>query len=423
MSLEGAPGAVDAVVVGAGLAGLAAAKRLHESGRSVVVLEASDRVGGRVATDEIDGFRCDRGFQVVLTAYPELARQFDVDALRLGRFDPGALIWHRGRSHVVADPMRRPRSALVSARAPIGSVGDKLRLLRERRRWTRLPVVDLLKQPDMSTVDALRARGFAPTVIERFFRPLAGGIQLDPSLATSVRMFDTVMAMLARGDAALPADGMAALPAQLAGRLPVGTIRLGRRVDRLEGRRVHIAGHPPVDATAVIVATDQSPAAQLLGGRASGGKPVGCVYFAASTPPVPQRLLVLDADRSGPALNVAVVSKVAPSYAPAGQHLVVAATPGDVGDDLAERVKTQLRGWWGARVDTWRELVTYRIAEGQPFDRPPFSPKQSVTLGAGRFVCGDHRDTASIQGALFSGRRCGEAAAEYLAAVGPAQRR
>jgi hypothetical protein len=145
-------------------------------------------------------------------------------------------------------------------------------------------------------------------------------------------------------------------------------------------------------------------------------RPVGCVYFAADTAPTPHRLVVLDGDRSGPVMNVAVMSNVAPTYAPTGQHLIAAAMPGvvdaDGGLDVAAR--RQLRGWWGPQVDTWRHLRTYSIPHGQPDQSPPLHPKKSVSLGDDLFVCGDHRDTGSIQGALFSGRRCAESVLEHL---------
>jgi hypothetical protein len=143
---------------------------------------------------------------------------------------------------------------------------------------------------------------------------------------------------------------------------------------------------------------------------------VGCVYFDAAEAPVRDRLVVLDGEGAGPVLNAAVLSNVAPEYAPAGRHLVVAALPGVVTGDLETLARAQLRGWWGPRVDAWRHLRTYRIAHAGPEQRPPFAPKQRVDLGEGRFVCGDHRDTGSIQGAMYSGRRCGEAVAAWLAA-------
>ena len=416
---RGATGAVgpDVVVIGAGLAGLAAAGALHARGLDVLVLEASDRVGGRVRTDVVDGFLLDRGFQVVLTAYPELARQLDVRALDLREFDPGALVRHAGRNHVAGDPFRRPRRTLSTLVAPVGSPADKLRLLRDRRRWSSAPVPDLLRQRDVPTAVALAERGYGPTMVDRFFRPLAGGIQLDPHLGGSVRMFDTVMAMLTRGSAAVPAGGMGAIPAQLAAGLPRGAIRLDAPVVALDGGDVVLAGGERIAGRATVVAAEGPAAAELLGQPAVAGKSVGAVYFDVPVAPFDDPLILLDADRSGPALDVAVLSNVAPTYAPAGRHLLVAATPGDVGPQLEARVRTQLRRWWGGTVDTWRHLATYRIDHAQPADGPPFAPRRAVSLGSGRFVCGDHRDTPSIQGALYSGRRCGTAVADWLAAA------
>jgi phytoene dehydrogenase-like protein len=427
------PDRTDVVVVGAGLAGLAAARVLQEAGREVVVLEASDGVGGRVHTDVVDGFLLDRGFQVLLTAYPELERQLDVGALDLQAFAPGALVWLNGKGHVVSDPFRDPRHGLATAAAPIGSLGDKLRVARLRRRLTKADPRALLRGPDVPTLTALRGAGFSSRMIDRFFRPLLGGIQLDPTLETSARMFEVIFRTLATGGAAVPAAGMGTIPEQLAGRLRPGTVRCGQRVAAVERTSVWTVDGWQISAAAVIVATDGPQAARLVGLPEVGSKPVSCVYFAADRPPVPHKLVVLDGSGTGPALNVAVMSNVAPSYAPEGQALVAAACPGlldvpeslrprfdadSAADRLASSVRAQLREWWGPQVDTWRHLRTYTIAHGQPDQRPPFSPRQRVDLGAGRFVCGDHRDTASIQGALFSGRRCGEAVAEALSAAG-----
>ena len=192
----------DVIVVGAGLAGLSAARTLQAAGRRVRVLEASDGVGGRVRTDVVDGFRLDRGFQVLLTAYPEVQRSLDLPALRLQRFDPGASVYVGGRFHTVGDPFRQPSTALSTVMAPIGSVADKLRIARLRAQVRRGDVRELLRGHDVPTVEALRERGFSETMIDRFFRPLFGGIQLDPTLGTSARMFDVIFRMLASGDSA-----------------------------------------------------------------------------------------------------------------------------------------------------------------------------------------------------------------------------
>jgi phytoene dehydrogenase-like protein len=402
------------VVVGAGLAGLSCAVALHDAGIPVRVLEASDGVGGRVRTDRVDGFTLDRGFQVALTAYPEMHRQLDMDALDLRAFEPGALVWRNGRGSVVGDPFRRPGTTVATATAPIGSVVDKARIGLLRRRLRSVHPVRLLQGADTSTRDALVEAGFSDMIIERFFRPLVGGIQLDPELSDSRRMFDIIFRMLADGDSAVPATGMQSIPQQLADRLPGGTIQLDARVTSTTARSVTVADGDEVGAAAVVVATEGPAANLLLGIPPVPSKSVGAVYFDAPEPPSGGKYVVLDGTGRGPVLNVAVMSNVAPSYAPAGHHLVVAAMPGHIGPDIEELALAQLRSWWGPQVDTWRHLRSYRIAHGQPGQRPPFDPKQRVHLSDGRFVCGDHRDTASIQGAMFSGRRCGvEVAAAF----------
>jgi phytoene dehydrogenase-like protein len=406
----------DVIVVGAGLAGLSAARTLQAAGRRVRVLEASDGVGGRVRTDVVDGFRLDRGFQVLLTAYPEVQRSLDLPALRLQRFDPGASVYVGGRFHTVGDPFRQPSTALSTVMAPIGSVADKLRIARLRAQVRRGDVRELLRGHDVPTVEALRERGFSETMIDRFFRPLFGGIQLDPTLGTSARMFDVIFRMLASGDSAVPAEGMGAIPAQLAAGLAPGTVRLNTPVSAVDGTTVRLADGDTLRADAVVVATEGPAASQLLGLPSVGSKSAACVWFAAPSAPTAGKFVVLDGAASGPVLNVAVMSNVAPGYAPEGQHLVAAAIPSyDESADLHAAARAQLRGWWGPQVDGWRHLRTDRIPHGQPDQAPPLHPKRRVSLGGGLFVCGDHRDTGSIQGAMFSGRRCGEAVAAVTA--------
>jgi phytoene dehydrogenase-like protein len=404
---------VDVVVVGAGLAGLAAAKRLIAAGRSVLVLEASDGIGGRVRTDEVDGFHLDRGFQVLLTAYPELHRQLDVEALHLRRFDPGALVWCDRKLHLVGDPLRQPSSLVASALAPVGTIADKARLAALLLRLRRADPQTLLRGEDMSTMDALRADGFSERMIERFFRPLVGGIQLDAELTASRRMFDVVLHSLAVGSSAVPAAGMGAIPAQLAATLPEGTVRLSTPVASVSAGSVRTTAGETVSAAQVVVATEGPAAAELLGLPAVRSRPVACVWFAADDAPFRQRLIALDGARSGPALNVAVMSNVAPEYSSDGRAVIAAACPtvgadGVAPADLVGDVRSQLRAWFGPVTERWEHLRTHVIAHGQPDSAPAFSPKRRVSLGEGLFVCGDHRDTPSIQGALFSGRRCAD---------------
>jgi phytoene dehydrogenase-like protein len=324
-------------------------------------------------------------------------------------------VWRNGKGHAVSDPFRKPQTLAATAFAPIGSVFDKARIVLLRSRIMRRKPSSLLGGQDVSTDVALRAFGFSTKIINRFFRPLFGGIQLDPHLATSRRMFDVIFRSLSEGQSVLPSRGMQALPQQMASRLSEGTIYLNTRVSTIDGAKVTLATGESIAARAVVVATDGPTASTLLGIPAVESRKVGCVYFSADIPPTRSKLVVLDGTGNGPVLNVAVISNVAPSYAPADKHLIAAALPGITDGDLEAMSRQQLRSWWGPQVDGWKHLRTYVINHGGPEQKPPFSPKQRVDLGNGQFVCGDHRDTGSLQGAMYSGRRCGEAVVQSLA--------
>ncbi|RMH50505.1 MAG: FAD-dependent oxidoreductase [Bacteroidetes bacterium] len=417
----------DVLIVGAGLAGLACARHLDRRGHSFVLLDAADAVGGRVRTDEVDGFLLDRGFQVLLTAYPEAQALLDYDLLGLRSFYDGALVYVGGRLHRVADPIRRPLAAAATLLAPVGTLEDKLRVARLRAALLRGSLTDLFDREETTTLDALRRRwGFSDRMIDRFFRPFFGGIFFDRDLTASSRMFEFVFRMFAEGRAALPAGGMEAIPRQLAAPLPPEAIRLNTRVRHVEPGRVTLDDGTTLEAPAVVVATEAPAAAALLGERAAirptAYRSTTCLYFSAETPPVPEGVLILDGEGTGPVNNVSVLTNVAPTYGPVGRALVSAVVLGDPADDdetLERAVRRQLLLWFGPAVQTWAHLRTYRIRYALPEQAPPFltPPERPVRLGDGLYVCGDHRATASIHGALRSGRHAGEAVALDLAPV------
>jgi len=411
----------DVAVVGAGLAGLAAARELLARDLDVTVLEAADDVGGRVRTDALDGFLLDRGFQVLLEAYPEAARVLDYDALDLHAFDPGAVVRVDGRFTRVDDPFRRPAGLLATLASPVGTLADKARIGLLRQSLRSGPVDSVWTRPERTTLAELHARGFSTRFIDRFFRPFLGGVLLDDRLETSSRQFAFVFRMFSEGDVSLPGAGIAALPRQLAAALPAGTVRMGRAVAAVDRGGVTLADGERVGARAVVVATDGPAAAALVPGLAApSSQGVACVYYAADAPPVQEPVLLLDGEGAGPVNNVVVPSQVAPGYAPAGASLVSVSVlaPSDPGDPALEpAVRDQLRGWFGAQVGRWRHLRTYRIPHAQPGQAPPAleRPQRPVRLARGVYVCGDHRDNASIDGALVSGRRAAATVAADLA--------
>lgn len=405
------------VIVGAGLAGLSCARRLHEAGAEVRICEAEAAIGGRVRTDELNGFLLDRGFQVLLAAYPECRRQLDYAALDLRAFFPGAVVRLGRRFHTVADPWRRPLAGLLGALAPIGSLGDKVRVARLRRRLLSTPLEDLFLRPERTTLEALEQEGFSDSMIERFFRPFLGGIFLERQLVTSSRMFEFVYKMFSSGAAALPAAGMQAIPRQLAAALPEGALCTGSRVEEIRSDGVRLVSGEAVAGDAVVVASALPEGPELPEQTPVSWCSTTCLYFAAPEPPVERPILVLDGDGEGPVNNLCVPSQVAPAYAPPGRALISTSVVhgtavDDTGDDeLEAAVREQLGGWFGAAVAAWQLLRIYRIRHALPAQAAPHlePPRRPVRVADRLYVCGDHLDNASIQGALVSGRRAAEA--------------
>ncbi|WOL01091.1 hypothetical protein Cni_G09804 [Canna indica] len=414
-----------AVVVGAGLSGLAAAAHLASASVPFVLLEASDGVGGRVRTDALDGFLLDRGFQIFLTSYPEARRLLDYPSLRLRPFYPGALVYHGGRFHRVADPFRRPIDGVASLANPIGSIPDKLRIGLARLAAASRPDADLLSAPETTIGQRLRIDGFSPSIVERFLRPFLAGIFFDRDLRTTSRLFDFVFKCLALGENTLPSAGIAAIPEQLATRLPPGSLRLRSRVTSVDpgGAAVKLEGGEVIPANlGVIVAVDQAEAGRLLPQvLAPKKKKVGserstvCLYFSADRAAVQEPILFLNGSGEGIVNNMFFASNVAPSYAPKGKTLVSVSLVGAFevwsDDDLLSEVVRELSCWFGPEeVGGWRHLRTYRIGFAQPDQTPPTKlMDREPRVGAGLYLCGDHWSSATFDGALVSGRRAAKA--------------
>ena len=397
----------DVIVVGAGLAGLRCAVELRARGLEPLVLEAADAVGGRVRTDEIDGFLVDRGFQLLLTAYPEARAVFDYAALDLRRFIPGALCRRGDRFTIVADPFRRPLEALVGLLAPAGTPGDVTRILRLRRNALQGTLHELFARPEVTTDARLQELGCSPAIQQTFLRPFLSGIFLEHELETSSRMLDFVFRMFATGAAAVPARGMGVLGEQLAGRLPAGAIRLRARVTAVEPGAVVLAGGERLEARAVVVAT----AGLLPEVEPPAWRSVTCFSFDAAVAPVRKPILVLDGTRSGPVTNLHVASAVANCVAPPGRALVSASVIGPAGTAAEADVRRQLTGWYGAAVAGWRLVQELHIPRALPVVPPRL---RAPRLDSGIFACGDHLQGPTLNAALATGRRAAAAVAATL---------
>ncbi|MFI9610337.1 NAD(P)/FAD-dependent oxidoreductase [Streptomyces sp. NPDC052023] len=429
----------DVVVVGAGVAGLAAAHRLTGAGIATTVLEAAPCVGGRMATEKVDGFRLDRIGQLLFTSYPELRLTPGLGALALRAFAPGVLLHSDGRRqragapagggsargalHAVralaSAPRVTPRPAAGSrgpAGAPLGGAMDQARLGAALARIGATPVERLLSRPELPAGQALAARGLPSRTIDGFLRPLLAALLCDPELTTSSRCADLALRAFAAGRMCLPEGGAEVLPELLAHGLPPGSVRTGVRVTGVSTTSVSTAEHGEFRCRAVLVATDARTAAELLPGlRVPDFHPVTVVHHTTDEPPQTGASLLLDADRGGPVAHTAVVSAVDPARAPAGRALVSSTVLGTAPDDVDTAVRMHLARLYGTPTARWETLAVQHTADAVPAMRPPHDLRRPVRLLAGLYVCGDHRDTSTVQGALHSGRR---ASAAILADLG-----
>jgi len=399
------------VIIGAGLAGLTCARHLQNRGVECTILEASDAVGGRVRTDTVDGFRLDRGFQVLLTAYPETRRELDYGALDLKPFFDGAVVRCNGAFHRIADPFRHPFDAPRMLFSPVGTLGDKLRVARARQALTGASVSEIMTRPEVTTLEALRDRwGFSEVMIDRFFRPFFGGIFFDRELQASSRMFEFIFKMFSEGQAVLPAEGMQAIPEQIASHLEPATVRFNTEVDRIDEDTVVLSSGESLTPESIVVATE-APAANRLVGDVTpvDARSTVCVYYAAPESPLDTPILVLNGDGSGPVNNISVPSDVAPSYSPDDRALVsvvVVGEPDRSDADLEQAVRQQLIDWFGMKVGGWEHLDTVHVPYALPEQAPPFlsPPERPIRRRRGLYLCGDYTRTASLNGALRSGR-------------------
>ncbi|PSQ44712.1 phytoene dehydrogenase [Halobacteriales archaeon SW_7_68_16] len=413
-------------VIGGGLAGLVAARRLAAAGHDVTLYERDDAVGGRVASTTVDGFTVDRGFQVFFTSYPALTRELDVDALDLRPFRPGAWLCRADRRSLLSDPFRDPRAALATTFNTDITLRDKIEVVRLRRDLRARSAADLFAGPDTTIRDFLRSRGFSESFVREFAAPFYGGITLDRSLTTSKRVFEYTFRALATGRIGVPADGMGAIPRQLRVRAEAAGARIetGTEVTALaadDAATVEIDGGVTRAVDAVVVATDPPTARELTGVESIPTEGRGCVTQWLRGPAdldlATGRRLLLNATGEEPNLIVPH-SEVAPEYAPDDETLLCASFLGerDAGPaTLATAVREALAAWYpDRRFGGLRPIATQRLPFAQ-FDQPPGVHDSLPDVRAPEgpvYLAGEYTGWSSIQAAAESG---GEAARAAIA--------
>ena len=405
---------IDTLIIGAGLSGLTAARVLKLAGRKVKIIEASDGPGGRVRTDEVNGFLLDRGFQVFLTAYPEAKHFLDYKALDLKPFSPGSIILTNSGIDEIGDPLREASSLIRTLKSPVGTLSDKFRLLLLRLKLAGISIDEIFSKKETTTLEYLSAVGFGKKIISDFFAPFMSGIYLEQNLDTSSRMFEFVFKMFSESDTAIPAKGMGMIPRQLASDLSVEELILNERAISIDGNKVQTASGNVFEASTILIATTADCIPVPFQRRLIKKKSVTCMYFSADQAPYQKALIALNAIPNRLVNNLAVMSNISSCYAPEGKSLVSVSLSGNEQfikqDELELKVKEELKFWF-KECSEWVPIKTYEIPYALPDNSHVINDilPSSIRINYSTFICGDHLLNGSINAAMKSGRIAAEA--------------
>jgi phytoene dehydrogenase-like protein len=403
----------DTLIIGAGIAGLTAAKVLKTAGRKVTILEAADAPGGRIRTDSYKDFLLDRGFQVLLTGYPEAKNFLDYKALNLCSFSPGSIILNRSGIDEIGDPLREFGALFRTLKSSAGTFNDKFKLLLLRLKLSANSIDEIFSKPEITSLEYLKAEGFSERIISNFFSPFLSGIYLEQKLMTSSRMFEFVFKMFSEADTTVPAKGMGMIAEQLASGLTKEELILNERVSNINGSKVETASGRIYEAANILIATSADCMPAPFYAKNTEKKSVTCMYFSAERAPYNKSLIALNANPERLVNNLAVMSNVSSDYAPEGKSLISISLAEDqqfTKSELLEmNVKDEMKFWYPDCLG-WEHLKTYHITYALPDNRHVKNDIQpsSLRINDSIFVCGDHLLNGSINAAMKSGRLAAE---------------
>jgi protoporphyrinogen oxidase len=402
-------------IIGAGISGLTAAVYLHKNGYKVQILEATERAGGRVKTNTVNGFLLDRGFQVFLTEYPEAKALLDYQSLQLKKFLPGAMVLFDGGNFEIADPFRRPNMLFSTIMAPVGNLLDKWKTFTLKNKLVNTSVGNIFKQNENTTLHKLKEYGFSNKMIERFYQPFFAGIFLENQLKTSSNMFDFVLKMFSEGDAAIPELGMEEIPKQLLSMLPENTVSYLSKVIKLENNTIFCENGLEVITDKVIIATEATGfASEFLAKDKQNYQSVTNIYFEADQAPTDKSLVILNASKTKKSFNnLTVLSNISSKYAPKDKVLLSVSINGILDEKdtkVEENIKKDLENWFGEQVYHWKFLKSYRIPYALPNQEKVYDTidVSHLKIKDNVFICGDFLLNGSINAAMKSGRLVAE---------------
>jgi protoporphyrinogen oxidase len=392
------------VIIGAGVSGLICALELEKAGYAPTIIDRSDRIGGRVQTDHIDGFILDHGFQVLLTEYPAARKYLDFEGLDLKKFLPGAVIFHQGKGSKFGDPLRHSSFLFSTAMSSAGTLGDKIKVYKLAKILRRKNVKSIFQEEEITTLEYLKKYGFSDRMIQQFFRPFFAGIFLEPKLSTSSRMFEFVYKMFSSGHAALPADGMQAIPDQIKRKLTNTQFLMGKKVKNVSENKIIFNNGETMLADRIIIASD--PAFLLDEYKRSSTQWKGCtnLYYTAPKSMLRAPIIGLIPSLDSLVNNFHYVTDILDRKE---AHLlsVTVVKSNDLDDQsLIEQVKKDLKKHAG--IEGLKFLKLYHIPRSLPsLQNIKYAPDENkLKISDQVYLAGDYLANGSLNAAMESGK-------------------